>query len=152
MTKLDLFRAFLTKQGFRPQIHDDYVAFKHEAGTYVLPLDDADPNYFRIVFPNFWSFQTPSERQRVLETAAVVTGMIKAVKVFPGPNDTIASVEMLLPDEDAFRTFFPRALLMLQAAVREFCTAMHGTDDDSMVAAAIKKLFGKDGERRAEAG
>ncbi|MGE0143358.1 MAG: hypothetical protein AB7I19_05535 [Planctomycetota bacterium] len=141
MTKLDQIRDFLAKQGFRPQVRDDYVLFKYEGGTFLLPFDEEDPNFFRIVYPNFFPFASAGERQRVLETAAVVTGMVKGVKVFPGVNDTIASIELLLPDEATFQQFFPRALLSLQEAVRRFVMAMRNVDAEDPVAEAIRLLF-----------
>lgn len=142
MNKLDTFRKFLTENGYRPTVRDDYMTFQHEGGQYVLPIDTDDPHYFRIVFPNFWHFDTPAERTRVLETAATITGMVKAVKIFPGPNDTIASIDMLLPNEETFCEFFPRALLMLQHACHEFARAMHAREPGNPVLEALKKLFG----------
>lgn len=154
MTRLDTFRGMLTAAGYRPRVHDDYITFQHEGGNYLLPLDDADPQFFRIVFPNFWHFDTEAERTRVLETAATVTGMVKAVKIFPGPNDTIASIDLLLPNADAFDQVFPRALLMLQSACREFAGAMHMRSAGSSVMDQIRRLFEGGGEAgpQAEAG
>jgi hypothetical protein len=142
MTKLETFRKFLADQGYRPQLHDDYVLFQHEGGKYLIPLDDNDPKFFRIVFPNFWQHDTPEAHRSVLETAAAVTGSMKLVKVFPSGNDTVASVEFVLPDENAFREVFPRALTTLQIACREFCAAMTMRSRGNPVLDALKRLLG----------
>ncbi|MBK8975189.1 MAG: hypothetical protein IPM29_04640 [Planctomycetes bacterium] len=124
MNKLEFLRSELTQAGFRPQVHDDYVAFRHAGGNYVIPVDDEDEIFVRVVFPNFWKIGSAAERGRALETAALICANLKNVKVFPQGDNTVASVDLLLPGLERFREVLPRAVQVLQAAAQHFCLAM----------------------------
>jgi len=46
---------FLSQEGFRPQIEDDYICFKNEGYSMYISLDERDPLYLRVVLPNFFN-------------------------------------------------------------------------------------------------
>ncbi|MCA8958621.1 MAG: hypothetical protein KDC87_21270 [Planctomycetes bacterium] len=125
MSKLEIFRDFLLHEGYRPQAHDDFLSFRHEGAYFLLPADDSDPTFFQVVLPNFWRFGTPAEAKAVRDTAAAITGSLKAVKVIAGPENVNASFETVLTDPDAFGEVFGRALQSLQFARMQFCAVMH---------------------------
>lgn len=124
MTKLQTIRTILKDAGFQPRVQDDYVAFQHEGGTYVIPVDSDDEAYVRLIFPNFWSIDDAKEHARVLEVAAMVTSRMKNVKVYPHEGNTMACVELLMPRVEDFARVFPRALAALQTAARNFQLTM----------------------------
>lgn len=124
MSKLQAYRDYLTRQGYRPEARDDYVCFRHEGGTFILPAEDQDPTYFRLVFPNFWPITSPEERTLANATACDVTASLKGVKVFPLGDSVSATIELFLPNTDAWQSVFVRSVQVLQLAVRRFCTGM----------------------------
>lgn len=124
MTLLQKYNDALRSQGYRPQIQDGHVSFQHEGGTFVIPVDDADPDYLRLVFPNFWSIDSDAERHRVLAAAAHVTAEVKGVKVFPIEGNTWAAVELFLPGGEGFAAVLPRCLRAIQSATQCFVLCM----------------------------
>jgi hypothetical protein len=145
MDKLTLYRSFLQQQGFRTDANDDFLGFAFEGGNYVLGLEDGDPTYFRLIFPCFWSIDSPDERARALVAATQTTQAIKVAKVFldqrpaiPLKNvkageDTTAAVELFLAKPEDFEGVFQRSLRVLQIAAQHFRTAMaagRGADGD----------------------
>ena len=100
------------------------MLFRCEGRSYYLMVDDDDPHYFRLLFPNFWSIDGVAERQRALLAASEVTAEIKVAKVYILGDDTQATAEMFLADPHDLRKVFDRALSALQGAVRRYCEIM----------------------------
>jgi hypothetical protein len=141
MGKLDLYRSFLKSEGFVCEVHDDYIAFRHEGGNYVLTADDADPTYFQLIFPKFWTLESPEERQRALEVASKVNMMVKGMKIFDVETDTCASIELFLPKPEDFKSIFRRALRSLQMGTQQFRLVM-GMGNQPGIADVLRRLFG----------
>jgi hypothetical protein len=95
----DTYREFLAGEGFEAELDEaGDVAFRIEGRAYFLMIDDDDPGYFRLLFPNFWSIDSEAEHQRAMLAAAEVTAEIKVAKVYVLGDDTQASAEMFLAD------------------------------------------------------
>jgi hypothetical protein len=125
MSLAAIYVEFLESEGFRPILDDaGDVMFKCEGREYWLMVDDDDPDYFRLLFPNFWSIDGATEHQRALLAAAEVTAEIKVAKVYVLGDDTQAAAEMFLSDPADLRRVFDRALQALRGAVRRFCELM----------------------------
>ena len=90
----------------------------------MLDLLTDDPQYFRLLYPNFWSLDGAADRQRALLAAAEVTAGIKVAKVYVLGEDTQAAAEMFLADPHDLGQVFSRALRALQGAVRRFSDLM----------------------------
>lgn len=117
----DEIASYLESEGFRPTVDkDNDVVFKCEGRTYLVQVDEADPLFFRITFPNFWSVESEDERARVLEVASEVSKAVKVAKVFIVRDDTWASVELFGERPDSYRALFNRAMGALQVAVSLF--------------------------------
>lgn len=143
MTKLDDYHRFLTEEGFRPQMDGkDFLSFRHDGGTYVIPAEEKDSEYFRMLFPNFWSIDSPDERARALAAASEVTASIKAAKVFVLGDDTMAAIELFLPRPEDFRAVFPRALHVLKLASDRFAASMSGAGAGAGVLGGLLHLLG----------
>lgn len=123
-TKLERYRDHLTAQGFRPEMHDGYLTFRHEGGVYVMPAEESDAGYFRLLFPRFWSIDSDDERRRALLVASHVTARMKTAKVFVVDGDTFAAIEMFLPSAESFTAVFDRSLHVLQQAAHQFRLGM----------------------------
>lgn len=125
MSLAGIYVQFLEREGFRPDIDEaGDVMFRCEGRGYYLMVDDDDPGYFRLLFPNFWSIDSEAEHQRALLAAAEVTAEIKVAKVYVLGDDTQAAAEMFLADPADLARVFDRALGALQGAVRRFCEIM----------------------------
>ncbi len=114
---------YLTREGYRPTIDSDGdVVFMHEGGTYYIEIDTNDPQYFRLVFPNFWSIESGDELARVMVAANYATMRTKSAKIYvrgDGQN-TVASIELFFARPEQFQEVFRRALSALQAGVINF--------------------------------
>ena len=120
-----LYVAFLESEGLGPEIDEaGDVMFRCEGDNYWLMVDDDDPAYFRLLFPNFWSIESPQEHQRALLAAAEVTAEIKVAKVYVLGDDTQAAAEMFLAEPADLHSVFARALRALQGAVLRFAEIM----------------------------
>ena len=129
MSLAAIYVDFLARAGYRASIDDaGDVLFRCEGRSYYLMVDDDDPTYFRLLFPNFWSIDSSPEHQRALLAAADVTAEIKVAKIYVLADDTQAAAEMFLADpDDLLRDLprvFDRALQALQGAVHRFCELM----------------------------
>lgn len=125
MSQTEVYAEFLRAEGFRPVIDDaGDLVFKCDGGFYFVTVDDDDPHYFRLVFPNFWGLESEAERHRARAVAAEITAEFKVVKVYPQHDDMQAAAELFLPNPADFRLVFERCLAGLQGAVRRFCELM----------------------------
>ena len=119
--------AFLRDEGYAPQRDSDGdVAFKYEGRFYVVVIDEADPMFFRLIFPNFWSIDDEEERARVAAASLEACRSTKVAKVFPVQDNTWASVELFVDPFENYRAVFFRALGALQAATQTFLAAVRG--------------------------
>ena len=125
MSLAAIYVDFLARAGYRASIDDaGDVLFRCEGRCYYLMVDDDDPAYFRLLFPNFWRIDSTHEHQRALLAAATVTAEIKVAKIYVLADDTQAAAEMFLAAPDDLPLVFGRALEVLQGAVRRFCELM----------------------------
>ncbi|MEJ5223558.1 MAG: hypothetical protein WHV44_03810 [Anaerolineales bacterium] len=119
---------YLIAEGYRPTIDSDGdVVFKHEGRTYYIEIDTNDEQFFRIVFPNFWSVESEEELARVILAANYATMKTKVAKVYlrSDSKDTVASVEMFFGRPEHFKEGFRRAMSALQAGVNNFIEKVH---------------------------
>ena len=124
--RAELYRAFLAEEGYVPRIDGDGdVAFKFEGGSYVIIVDEKDDQFFRLVFPGFWSIESDEERARVEKAALEATAQTKVAKVFPVRDDTWATIELFCTPVEAFKPVFKRSIAALKSAVDTFRRRMH---------------------------
>ena len=102
-----VFSDFLKEEGYSPKTDDDNdITFKVEGRSYLIMLDDEDDEFFRIVFPGFWSIETPDERLRVERAALKTTAETKVAKVFTVRDNTWATVDMFSTSADHTKSVF----------------------------------------------
>ena len=110
----NMYSNYLRSEGYAPKIDDDGdVIFKYEGRTYLIMPDERDQQFFRLIFPNFWSIESEAERQKVLAAAGHATGLTKVGKVYIMRDSTWASVEIFLASPDHFSAVFTRSLFDL---------------------------------------
>ncbi len=122
--RLRVFEDFLQEEGYSPKRDGDGdIVFKREGRTYLILLDD-DDEFFRIVFPSFWSIESPQELLQVQAAAVKATEAIKVAKIFPVKDDTWGSIEIFCSSIDEAKKVFPRSMSALHAAVDRFAQEM----------------------------
>lgn len=124
-SRREVIMEYLREEGYVPKIDDDGdVMFKCEGRTYYVILDASDEQFYRLVFPNFWSIDDDAERSGVVAAAQAATAKTKVAKVFPVKDDTWASIELFLPNPESFTQVFSRSMSALRAVVQSFRDAM----------------------------
>lgn len=131
--KIEDVKEYLTDQGFRPSIDQDGdLQFKYEGGRYFIEAKEKDEMFIRIVFPNFWEIETPEEKIKCYEAANSVSRGVKVVKVFvvdfKDGSNVWASVELFLPDLEAFKVVFLRSIRLLSSIPVDFSDFMKGKE------------------------
>ncbi|GAB4472054.1 MAG: hypothetical protein Kow00124_09640 [Anaerolineae bacterium] len=119
------FSEFLVAEGYRPEIDSDGdVKFKSEGFTYYIIIDEKDPQYFRLVFPNFWSIESDAERLKALIASDFATSRTKAAKVYTVQNNMWASVEFFFAEPSQVKTVFSRCMSTLRTSVDHYVQKM----------------------------
>ena len=127
MANTDLYVQYLQREGFRPEAQDGFVSFRYEGGTYAISVDDDDPEFFQLMYPNFWKIENDAERLAAIRCAEEATMQCKVAKVYvrsDGAN-VIADIEEFLPHREDFKSIFDRSLRALHTAVRLFTEGMN---------------------------
>ena len=125
MSQAEVYAEFLRAEGLRPVVDDaGDLVFEYEGHFYCITVDEDDPLYFRLVFPNFWGLGSEPERHAARIAAAEVTAEFKVIKVYPQHDDMQAAAELFLAEGADFRRVFDRCLAALQSAVGRFCELM----------------------------
>lgn len=124
MTKSDLaakFSGFLADMGFRPEIDKDGdVKFYFEGGLYYILLAENDPEFMRLVFPNFWQIESDEEKMKVTIAAAFASADTKVAKVIVVGDNVWATVESFTETPEQFMGVFKRSMSALRTAVSTF--------------------------------
>jgi hypothetical protein len=118
LTKADLQKLYadhLTEEGFRPKVDEDGdVTFKYEGGNYFIRVDENDPTFFQVNFPNFWPIESEEERKHAYMAASLVAMECKVAKVYVVEDDVWVSVELFFESPEQFKRVFGRAMHALQ--------------------------------------
>lgn len=118
---------FLKAEGFVHEVDDDGdIVFKKEGKTYFIGVDAEDPNFFRIVYPNFWEIENFEEHIRVLIAADFANNRSKVAKVFVVNQNTWASVELFVNNPEDFKPLFYRTIDAVDNSVKNFVAKMKG--------------------------
>ncbi len=124
-----LYIDYLSDEGFKAELDTDGdVKFKREGKTYFLQVSEKDPEFFRLVFPNFWKIEDTQERAKVLSAADSANAATKCFKVFTVKDNVWASIEAFLPKLEDFRLIFPRSMSAMQTGVGNFRAKMQEKD------------------------
>lgn len=123
MSKLKTYAQALKKLGYGSQRDDDdgSLVFKTPVGTFAVALEEEDPDYVQMTYPNFHPIQTADEFVQACIAASSVNSVLKSAKIFvraDGLNvvvvvELFGTVEQILP-------LLPRAIEVLAHGVELF--------------------------------
>ena len=123
--RVEKIRAYLSEEGYAPRVDEDGdLIFKFEESTYMILFDEQDEQFYRIIYPNFWSIDNDSERIKAVKACEAVTGKIKVAKVFTVKNNIWASVELFMGSPEQLILVFKRSLNALRTSVQNFREVM----------------------------
>lgn len=122
----NLCMEYLRKEGYLPKLDQDGdVVFKCEGRIYIVTADQNDPQFLRVVMPNFWEIESENERRLALEIANQVNERIKVVKVVVRRNNYVwAMTEQFIDSTPNLADFFSRTIRVLKAGADEFAQCM----------------------------
>ena len=121
----DLRKIYLTiliDNGFRPEIDSDGdIHFKYEGGNYFVTAN-CDDTYFYLLYPGFWSVESPDKQAAALRAANATNLRMKTAKVILGRDMKVVSVtlECYVRQPSDVSSFLMRGLRSIQQAVDVF--------------------------------
>ena len=117
---------YLKAEGFSPNVDSDGdVAFKYEGRTYYIIVYEDDPQFFSIIYPNFWKIESDDEQIQAVFSATEVTRRKKVVKVYLTTNDNVSiSADILLKNPADFSAVFYRLMGQIVEARQDFIDEM----------------------------
>jgi hypothetical protein len=124
----EMYMDYLRQEGYAPSVDSDGdVAFKSDGRTYYIIVDEGDPVYFKILFPNFWKIESEAERAKASTVIMTVNRVVKVIKVYIGSNDSASIIaDIYLNTPESFNNRFPRMLSAIQTARQRFIDGMNG--------------------------
>ena len=123
--RAETIRAYLSEEGYAPKTDaDGDLIFKFEGGAYIIIVDEQDQEFYRIIYPNFWSIDSDAERAQVVKACEAATGKTKVAKVYTVKNDTWACIEMFMASPEHMNLVFKRSMSALRGAVQNFREVM----------------------------
>lgn len=114
----------LSHEGYRPEINEGGdLVFKFEGKIYILSNDERDPNFFRLIFPNFFVASNPVQKELLEKTMNEVNAHIKMIKCYStlGQNKNYASLAYeIYSDDDSLMQNVNRGIYMVQQGINYF--------------------------------
>ena len=122
---------YLKTEGYVPNLDSDGdIHFKYEGGHYFVCFNNEDTDFFRIIYPKFWSIDDEEEFARVIHAADRATARTKVAKVFTVDNETWGSIELFISDFAQVEKFFPRMMSALKTAINTFLETMRSSAEE----------------------
>ncbi|MDR2517013.1 MAG: YbjN domain-containing protein [Spirochaetaceae bacterium] len=118
-----MYLKYLETEGFPAEIDEDGdILFRQEGRVYFIIVNDSDPAYFQILFPNFWRIESEADQQRAAAACSEVNRTTKIARVFlvsSGRNTSIIA-DVLLPSPKDFSAVFSRMMGTIATARGKF--------------------------------
>ncbi|MFY0593505.1 hypothetical protein [Roseivirga sp.] len=113
--------SFLTEKGYSPEVDTDGdIKFTYEDRTFYITIDMNDKKFFRIAKLANLELDTESQRIKAIKICHDVTRDSKVAKVYWLKNVIWTSSEILLEDQDDFKSIFDRVMKLTNDAYLKF--------------------------------
>jgi hypothetical protein len=114
------YRLFLAEAGYYPRIDaNGDVLFSWEGRTYVIKIDEEDPQYFSLAHAAFWPIESDEDLSQARKAACAVTAEIKVVKIFLKDTRAWAAIELFCFPPLMTKDVLRRCLKALHAAEKQ---------------------------------
>lgn len=117
----DKYVSFLTEKGYSPEVDTDGdIKFTYEDRTFYITIDMKDKKFFRIAKLGNLELDSESQIAKAINLCHQVTRDTKVAKVYWLKNVIWASSELLLEDQDDFKSIFDRVVKLTEDAYLKF--------------------------------
>lgn len=114
----------LSLEGCQPRIDSDGdIVFRHQQLTYVVVFSRKDPEFVRLVLPNFWTIDSEAELKAAYRAANLANSTCKAAKVYVEHRQTLAAVECFMAAPEQLVPVVLRSADALADAAKTFGVA-----------------------------
>ena len=116
------YMGYLHTEGFNPTLTQaGNVRFRREGKSYVIYVDEKDPEYFRLVLSFTAEDKSAQGRMRRLEGTNLATTETKVVKAYvDSDGDPNFACEMFLIVPGDYKTHLPRLLRAMDTAYEKY--------------------------------
>ena len=117
-----IYSDYLKREGYLPETEGNgMLRFKREGLIFLIVADGGDPEYFRLVLPNFWQASDEATRREALSAINETTQAIKVANVVVD-DDGRASVyvELFITDAESATKLIQRCMDAASQAARIF--------------------------------
>ena len=123
-TAKDVILKALELEGSNPKIDEDGdIVFKHNRFHFLLIFSQADPEYIRLLLPNFYEVENEKQRTAAFAAANDANAICKAAKVYVSSNQTHAAIEGFLAASEQIVPVLMRCLDALEHSVNTYNVA-----------------------------
>ncbi len=120
----DVLLELLALEGCHPSVGDQgEIRFVRNELHYMLMLSRTDPEFVRLILPNFYAIGDDSERIVAYAAANVANATCKAAKIYVERNQTLAAIECFLASPAQLVPVLVRCAGALEHAARSFAVA-----------------------------
>ncbi|MGE4088380.1 MAG: hypothetical protein AB7F93_09870 [Immundisolibacter sp.] len=128
---LTFYTRLLELEGYKPSADaDGNLRIEHERWLICLCRDARDPEYFRLLLPNFWPVENDAERARAERAADRVNRQIKVAKVYSGSGRSMwVAVELFIAEPGYAAPILMRCIRLLPEAAMLFRAVMTTLDN-----------------------
>jgi hypothetical protein len=114
----------LKLEGCQPTVDDDGdIVFRHHNITYVLIFSKKDPEFIRLLLPNFLRVESDTDRRAAFEAANLTNRLCKAAKIYLERNQAQAAIEYFLASHQHIVSVLLRSAHALEHAAKFFGAA-----------------------------
>lgn len=127
LVRRQMYMDHLKQEGFDVQLTaPNGLAFMFDGYSYLLIVDEEDPGYFEVAFPNLWAIRNEEERLKALSAAEYASKNTKVGKVHLSRDRTNvhAVVQLYFAEPADFKPVFERSLYTVRAAAVAFARKM----------------------------
>jgi hypothetical protein len=120
----DALVELLALEGCHPTVGDQgVIRFVRNELHYMLILSRTDPEFVRLILPNFYAIGDDSERIVAYAAANVANATCKAAKIYVERDKTLAAIECFLTSPAQLVPVLLRCAGALEHAARSFAVA-----------------------------
>jgi len=114
----------LRREGLQPRVNQyDVVIFEQQSNAFLVILDDEDPTYYRLVYPDFQRVRPGAELDRAVLASYAVVRRVKAARTWVEGEKVFAGVDLFCSSIEELCRVLPRAVSAVAGGVEEFNVA-----------------------------
>jgi hypothetical protein len=127
------FKEFLEELNYQPKIDKDGdVNFKLDNKFYYIQVNEKDPTYFKVCYPDFIEINSKTKYQSAVFAANIANRKTKNAKIVVYEDYIVAYSGSFISNFEDYKGIFSRGILVIKTAMRHFLDAMEIIEMSSM--------------------